>query len=143
MKAFELPAKIDQNGKIALPNLPLEQIPQDSVIKVIVLVDDSEDEELRESAVESFRQGWADVVSGNTRPVSELLSELDDSESHSITAVSAGAIQTAQHDDNLTQLMISLNALGSLYKEQGRFSEAEAVLTEAIQIAHKFHNAAQ
>jgi hypothetical protein len=78
MKAFELPATIDKDGKLDLPTLPLEQIPKNSVIKVIVLIDDAEDEELEESAEESFRQGWADVVTGNTRPVSNLFNELDD-----------------------------------------------------------------
>jgi hypothetical protein len=78
MKAFELPATIDKDGKLDLPTLPLEQIPKNSIIKVIVLIDNSEDEAREESVEESFRQGWADVVAGNTRPVSNLLSELDD-----------------------------------------------------------------
>ncbi|WP_413171049.1 hypothetical protein [Anabaena azotica] len=36
-----------------------------------------EDEVISESAAESFRQGWYDVVNGNTLPVSELWEGID------------------------------------------------------------------
>ncbi len=36
-----------------------------------------EDDVISESAAESFRQGWYDVVNGNTLPVSELWEGID------------------------------------------------------------------
>ena len=36
-----------------------------------------EDEVISESAAESFRQGWDDVINGNTLPVSELWEGID------------------------------------------------------------------
>jgi hypothetical protein len=36
-----------------------------------------EDDVISESAAESFRQGWHDVVSGNTLPISELWEGID------------------------------------------------------------------
>jgi hypothetical protein len=48
-------------------------------LRVIVLLPEEaekenkhEDEEISESAAESFRQGWYDVMTGNTLPVSQL-----------------------------------------------------------------------
>jgi hypothetical protein len=50
--------------------LNLVKIPLGSKIKVIVLVE--EDNEDDESPVQGFREGWADVVAGNTIPASKL-----------------------------------------------------------------------
>jgi len=49
-------------------------------VRVIVLLSENEevqDEELLESAQESFRQGWYDAMTGNTLPVSQLWQGID------------------------------------------------------------------
>jgi hypothetical protein len=70
MKAYELPARIASSGDIEILNLNLVEIPLGSKIKVIVLVEkDNEDDE---SPVQSFWEGWADVLAGNTIPASML-----------------------------------------------------------------------
>jgi hypothetical protein len=70
MKAYELPARIASSGNIEILNLNSVEIPLGSKIKVIVLVE--EDDEDEESPIQSFREGWADVVAGNTVPASIL-----------------------------------------------------------------------
>jgi hypothetical protein len=70
MKAYELPARIDSAGDIEILNLNSVEIPIGSKIKVIVLVE--EDNEDDESPAQSFREGWADVIAGNTIPASQL-----------------------------------------------------------------------
>jgi hypothetical protein len=70
MKAYELPARIDSAGAIEILNLNSIEIPIGSKIKIIVLVE--EDNEEDESPAQSFREGWADVVAGNTIPASKL-----------------------------------------------------------------------
>ncbi len=60
---------IKSSGQIEVTDLDLTEIPIGSSVRVIVLVEDDED---TESPAESFRQGWADVVAGNTIPVSKL-----------------------------------------------------------------------
>ncbi len=67
MKAYELPARIDSAGDIEILNLNSVEIPFGSKIKVIVLVEEDD-----ESPAQSFREGWADVVAGNTIPTSQL-----------------------------------------------------------------------
>jgi hypothetical protein len=70
MKAYELPARIASSGNIEILNLNSVEIPLGSKIKVIVLVE--EDDEDEESPAQSFREEWADVVAGNTIPASKL-----------------------------------------------------------------------
>jgi hypothetical protein len=70
MKAYELPARIDSAGDIEILNLNSVEIPIGSKIKVIVLVE--EDNEDDESPAQSFREGWADVVAGNTISAAKL-----------------------------------------------------------------------
>ena len=69
MKAYELPGKILSSRQIEVLSLDLTEIPIGSTVKVIILLEDNDD---TESPAESFRQGWADVVAGNTIPVSKL-----------------------------------------------------------------------
>lgn len=69
MKAYELPGKILSSGQIEVSDLDLTEIPAGSNVKVIVLVEEDDD---TESPAESFRQGWLDVVAGNTIPASKL-----------------------------------------------------------------------
>jgi PleD family two-component response regulator len=68
MKAYELLGKILSSQQIEVACLDLAEIPIGSNVKVIVLVEDDDSE----SPAESFRQGWADVVAGNTIPASQL-----------------------------------------------------------------------
>jgi hypothetical protein len=70
MKAYEFPARIASSGNIEILNFNSAGIPVGSKIKVIVLVE--EDNEDDESPTQSFREGWADVVAGNTIPASKL-----------------------------------------------------------------------
>jgi hypothetical protein len=70
MKAYEFPARIASSGNIEILNFNSVGIPIGSKIKVIVLVE--EDNEDDESPLQSFREGWADVVAGNTIPASRL-----------------------------------------------------------------------
>jgi hypothetical protein len=73
MKAYEFPARIASSGNIEILNFNSVGIPIGSKIKVIVLVEeDNEDDEDDESPTQSFREGWADVVAGNTIPASRL-----------------------------------------------------------------------
>jgi hypothetical protein len=60
-------------------------VEQHTRVKVIVMLNEDPnydnnpevDEEISESAVESFRQGWRDVITGNTLPVSQLWEGID------------------------------------------------------------------
>lgn len=76
MKAFEVMGTVDEQGQVYL-DIPLG-VDKDTRVKVIVLLsdegkgenNDDEDEMFSESARESFRQGWYDVMRGNVLPVS-------------------------------------------------------------------------
>jgi hypothetical protein len=68
MKAYELLGKILSSQQIEVACLDLTEIPIGSNVKVIVLVEDDD----AESPAESFRQGWADVVAGNTISATQL-----------------------------------------------------------------------
>jgi hypothetical protein len=70
MKAYEIPGKILSSGQIEMSAVDLAEIPVGSKVKVIVLVEENDDD--MESAADSFREGWADVVAGRTIPVSDL-----------------------------------------------------------------------
>ena len=79
MKAIELMGTVDEQGNLLLDGL-LEEV-RDRRVRVIVLVAEAQDEidELdRESAADSFRAGWRDVIAGNTVPVSQLWEGMDD-----------------------------------------------------------------
>ncbi len=91
MQAFELPATVLPDGTLELPRLPMATVSPRAIIKVIVLVEESpeaihqadpladpEDEQTLPTAVESFRQGWADVINGRTIPVSQLWDGIHD-----------------------------------------------------------------
>ncbi len=82
MKAIEVMATVDEQGQLSL-DVPLT-VDQRTRVRVIVLLpekadkeNDQEDEEISESAVESFRQGWYDAMTGNTSPVSQLWEGID------------------------------------------------------------------
>jgi len=82
MKAIEVMGTVDQQGQLSL-DVPLT-VDQHTRVRVIVLLSETadkennqEDEEISESAVESFRQGWYDAMMGNTLPVSQLWQGID------------------------------------------------------------------
>ena len=64
-------------GQISLDK-PLT-IAKHSRVRVIVLIteENEEDDEVVESADESFRQGWYDTMTGNPIPVSQLREGID------------------------------------------------------------------
>ncbi|MEH2144368.1 type II toxin-antitoxin system RelN family antitoxin [Nostoc sp.] len=70
MKAIEAKGTVNELGQISLDK-PLT-IAKYSRVRVIVLIteENEEDNELVESASESFRQGWYDAMTGNTVPIS-------------------------------------------------------------------------
>ena len=70
MKAYEFPARIASSGNIEILNFNSVGIPIGSKIKVIVLVEEGNEDD--ESPTQSFQEGWADVVAGNTVPASTL-----------------------------------------------------------------------
>ncbi|MDJ0615285.1 MAG: hypothetical protein QNJ63_00845 [Calothrix sp. MO_192.B10] len=74
MKAIEVTGSVDDKGQLSLDK-PLT-LAKHSRVRVIILVleDEEGDDEFTESASESFRQGWHDVMTGNTIPVSQLWS---------------------------------------------------------------------
>jgi hypothetical protein len=77
MKAIEVTGTVDEQGQVSLDERLT--LAKQSRVRVIVLVSEGneEDEELLESAGESFRQGWCDAITGNTIPVSQLWSGID------------------------------------------------------------------
>ena len=74
-KVVEVMGTVDKQGQLFLDN-PLS-VKEDTRVKVIVLVSEKEDEELTESATDSFVQGWDDAMKGNTFPVSQLWEGID------------------------------------------------------------------
>ncbi|WP_026731725.1 type II toxin-antitoxin system RelN family antitoxin [Fischerella sp. PCC 9605] len=77
MKAIEVKGTVDEFGQLSLDE-PLT-LAKHSRVRVIVLIteENEEDEEIVESASESFRQGWHDAMSGNTVPISQLWEGID------------------------------------------------------------------
>jgi hypothetical protein len=79
MKAIEVRGTVNEQGQLSLDQ-PLT-VDKHTRVRVIVLLSENEevqDEELLESAQESFRQGWYDAMTGNTLPVSQLWQGIDD-----------------------------------------------------------------
>ena len=77
MKVIEVKGTVDEVGQLSLDE-PLT-LAKDSRVRVIVLIaeENEEDEELAESASQSFRQGWYDAMTGNTVPISQLWEDID------------------------------------------------------------------
>ncbi len=77
MKAIEVKGTVNEFGQLSLDE-PLT-IAKHSRVRVIVIIaeENQEDEELVESASESFRQGWYDAMNGNTVPISQLWEGID------------------------------------------------------------------
>ncbi len=76
MKAIEVTGTVNNQGQLSLDE-PLT-VDEFTRVRVIVLLSDADsDEESLESPQESFRQGWHDVMAGNTLPVSQLWDGID------------------------------------------------------------------
>ncbi len=79
IKALEVRGTVNEQGQLSLEQ-PLT-VNKHTRVRVIVLLSENEevqDDELLESAQESFRQGWYDAMTGNTLPVSQLWQGIDD-----------------------------------------------------------------
>lgn len=72
MKEIEVMGTVNEQGQLSLDQ-PLT-ITKNTRVRVIVLLTENEEvqDEVLESAEESFRQGWYDAIIGNTLPVSQL-----------------------------------------------------------------------
>ena len=80
MKAYEFPAKITPEGKLELPDVQLEDLPHNSVVRVIVLVEDQtdeEDEDELDSVADSLRRALHQAKMGQTKPISQLWDGID------------------------------------------------------------------
>lgn len=80
MKAYEFPAKITPEGKLELPDVQLEDLPRNSVVRVIVLVEeqtDEADEDELDSLADSLRRALHEAKIGQTKPISQLWDGID------------------------------------------------------------------
>lgn len=79
MKAYELTAKVNADGELEIPKLPLH-LRQDASVRIIVLVNESdvanEPDETGFSA-QSFQKTWQQAVNGETLPLSQLWEGID------------------------------------------------------------------
>ncbi|BAY85325.1 hypothetical protein NIES267_48250 [Calothrix parasitica NIES-267] len=76
MKAQEIMATVDENGQLLLDE-PIA-VNTSSRVKVIVLFPElDEDDESKESVLESLQTSLLEVSEGKTRPVSELWDDID------------------------------------------------------------------
>ena len=77
MKKIEVMGTVNEQGQLSLDQ-PLT-ITKNTRVRVIVVLTENEEvqDEVLESAEESFRQGWYDAMIGNTLPVSQLWQGID------------------------------------------------------------------
>ena len=77
MKEIEVMGTVNEQGQLSLDQ-PLT-ITKNTRVRVIVVLTENEEvqDEVLESAEESFRQGWYDAMIGNTLPVSQLWLGID------------------------------------------------------------------
>ncbi len=76
MKAIEVMGTVNEQGQLSLDK-PLTVDKHTRVRVILLLWEENEEEEILESAQESFRQGWYDAMTGNTLPVSQLWEGID------------------------------------------------------------------
>jgi mRNA degradation ribonuclease J1/J2 len=86
MKAYEFSAKITSDGKLEVPDLHLEDLPRNSVARVIVLVEestDAENEDDDDDSVEeisaSLRRALREAKTGQRILLSQLWEGIDTS----------------------------------------------------------------
>lgn len=77
MKEIEVMGTVNEQGQLSLDQ-PLT-ITKNTRVRVIVVLKENEEvqDEVLESAEESFRQGWYDAMIENTLPVSQLWQGID------------------------------------------------------------------
>lgn len=79
MKAYELTAKVNVDGELEIPKIPLH-LRQDTSVRIIDLVNEldvaDEPDETGFSA-QSFQKSWQQVVNGDTLPLSKLWEGID------------------------------------------------------------------
>lgn len=76
MKAYESKAKITADRKLELLDLPWDEIADRALVKVIVMVEE-DDDEILDSPVESFRQAWQEVKAGKVTPIEHLWNQVE------------------------------------------------------------------
>lgn len=76
MKAYESTARITNDRKLEALDLPWDKLSSQSIIRVIVMVEDDEEDEILDSPVESFRQAWREVKEGKVTPIELLMERL-------------------------------------------------------------------
>ncbi len=98
MKAYEFQALVTPDGKLELPDVRLENLPNNPVVRVIILIEeptdvkidedeDEEDQENLEFAVESFRRSWHEARIGQRIPLSQLWEGIEtDADSSSLNS---------------------------------------------------------
>jgi hypothetical protein len=78
MKAIEVTGTVDAEGQLSLDR-PLA-VNSQTRVRVIVLfseITDEADEDILKPAVESFRQGWKEAMTGQRLPISQLWEGID------------------------------------------------------------------
>ena len=63
MKAYELPVKLDQNGKVELPTNLAKVLEEASEARMILLVESASDKGWAQLSREQFAAGYADADS--------------------------------------------------------------------------------
>ncbi len=66
MKAYEFPVKVSPEGRLDLPDSVLELLPRDQMVRVIILLpesDDSEDADWERLTAEQFLAGYDEADS--------------------------------------------------------------------------------
>ncbi len=79
MKAYELNAKVNADGELEIPKLPLH-LRQDASVRIIVLVDEADvANETDETgfSTQSFQTSWQQAMSGDTLPLAQLWEGID------------------------------------------------------------------
>ena len=77
MRAEEIMGTIDDKGQLSLDE-PLSQNKQSRVKVIVLYLEADEDDEPKESILNSLRISLEEAKAGKTRPVSELWDGIDD-----------------------------------------------------------------
>lgn len=83
MKAYELNARVNADGELEIPKLPLH-LEQDTIVRIIVLVNESDSDAQMADATDetgfstqSFQKSWQQAIKGDTLPLSQLWEGID------------------------------------------------------------------
>lgn len=77
MRAQEIMGTIDDKGQLSLDE-PLSKNKQSRVKVIVLYLEENEDDEPKESILNSLRISLEEAKAGKTRPVSELWDGIDD-----------------------------------------------------------------